>query len=185
MTLRTLFRTLHPLCAIVAALSLLACSKTSSGVASEQISQAVAPPPTPARTSVPVGRFGLACRLYDDSGVKRSGPANYRVLDLGKSGVPSLNNEQSVLIARIEKHIDLKRLWFTFLTRRGAEPHQQLIVFDVATEPNSSAPCAYDPAGYQVLNLPGDFYYESGVQTWPTAFCCDKATPKPWLTKPD
>jgi hypothetical protein len=138
---------------------------------------------TPGLGPVRVGEHGIACRLWSTHGSRGLGPPSYRVQDIGKSGVPTLNHAQLGLINEIERYVKSTTLWFALTPDPDHDADTQFIIFDTATGPGDKAPCSYNPPGYAVLNLPGDFYYESGEAPFPTAFCCEDFPPKrPWIT---
>jgi hypothetical protein len=133
---------------------------------------------TPVWGPVPVGRYGQACHLYASDTI---GPANYRVADLGKPGVPVLDDVQTAMVERIvgDKG-DEPTLWFAFIPdgKAGA----RLIVFDTSGFDDQPRPCTYVPLGYPVLNLRCDCYYESGQDVRLVPGDGEARVPKPWLT---
>jgi hypothetical protein len=138
----------------------------------------------PIDETVPVGAFGRACRLY---GTNELGPANYRVTDLGKPGVPTLSSDQRNIVARIAKHLRTDgTLWFTFAP--NADGSHEFIVFETSGlvgpkyAPEWVPPCIGVPPGYPVLNLPCDCWYESSESRSYHIIPGDRPAPKPWLS---
>ena len=130
---------------------------------------------------VPVGRYGVACRLF---GSQNLSPPIFRVADLNKTGVPRLSEFQQALIERIIHYRgqkELPHLWFAFV----GENRDRFIVFDTAlpTYTNSEPPCVYGVApGYEVLNI-HNAYYESGEKPDITMVMEEvPGTPAPWMS---
>jgi hypothetical protein len=134
--------------------------------------------------AVSVGAFGKACRLYGTNDV---GPANYRIADLGKLGVPTLTSEQLNVVARIVAHLGTnKTLWFTFLPK--GDGSREFVVFETGglegpIYPGTVPPCTDDPPGYPVLSVQCDFWYETAEA--PSLHLIPSEhppTPMPWLS---
>jgi hypothetical protein len=127
---------------------------------------------------VAVGRYGEACHLYASDTI---GPANYRVADIGKPGVPSLDDAQAALVKRIVAvKGDASPLWFAFLP--AGKSGGLFIVFDASGFDDQPRPCTYVPLGYPVLNVRCDCYYESGEEAHLRSGDGLARLPKPWLT---
>jgi hypothetical protein len=146
------------------------------------VTYAVALPPAgvaaPAWGPVSVGRYGQACHLYASDTV---GPPNYRVADIGKAGVPALDDAQTAIVERIrnEKGGD-PALWFAFIP--NGKGGSLFIVFDTSGFEDQPRPCTYVPLGYPVLNLRCECYYESGQEARLMPGDGGMPVPKPWLT---
>lgn len=129
----------------------------------------------PVDWTVHVSQYGVACKLYEKPG--KLGPANYRVSDIGKPGVPALTPSQDALVERIQRYRGpdgerFTHLWFTFFG-------SQLVVFDTAQYPGWVEPCTDQALGYEVLSDPQPTYYESAESDSLTSYMCADA--KPWL----
>lgn len=132
---------------------------------------------TPVWGPVRVGQYGEACHLYSSDSI---GPPNYRVVDIGKPGVPPLDDVQLATIKQIVQYKGDQALWFSFMP--NGKGGQLLIVFDTAGYNDQPTPCIYVPIGYPVLNLRCDCYYESGEEGHLRSGEGEAAIPKPWLT---
>jgi hypothetical protein len=136
---------------------------------------------TPVWGPIAVGRYGQACHLYASDTI---GPVNYRVADIGKSGVPPLDDAQAAMVKRIlDVKGDATSLWFSFITN-PKEGGLEFIVFDASDFDDQPEPCTYAPLGYPVLNLRCDCYYESGEEARLRSGDGEARVPKPWLTPP-
>ena len=131
----------------------------------------------PAWGPIAVGRYGQACHLYASDTI---GPPNYRVADIGKEGVPLLDNAQLAMVKRISDSGFDKSLWFSFIPNGRFGP--LFIVFDASGFDDQPKPCVYVPLGYPILNLRCDCYYESGEDARLMPGDGEARIPKPWLT---
>jgi hypothetical protein len=70
---------------------------------------------TPPATTVHIGKYGVACRIFSSSGPQELGPPSYPTSAIGKSGVPALTSSQDALINQIQRYIHTGTVRFSFL----------------------------------------------------------------------
>jgi hypothetical protein len=111
---------------------------------------------------------GVTCTPWSPRGAPRNTlptPVSYRVSDLGKPGVPVLDEKSRAVLRRIARAHRSRTLRFAYLFAPGkaAGTRQRFIVFD-ATE----GPCA-EGARYRVLNAAVYEYYQPSESPWGVA----------------
>ncbi len=131
---------------------------------------------SPCTQGVAVGRFGIACRLYEAPG--HTGSPSYNVADIGKPGVVELSSRQAKLVQRIYRYVESGTLRFA-VGPFGPSDHRALIVFDAVR-----SPCYLAVPGYRVLNdADGNIYYQPGDANFVYPGDLDvPATPGPWCS---
>ena len=106
----------------------------------------------PCEPVVPVGRYGIACKTFDEPN-RPVLPPSYKVTDIGKPGVILLPESMAALARRIQHFIHSSTLRFTIIG-----PPDDFVVFDA-----SHGPCFGGAPGYLVLNdTSGITYYQPG-----------------------
>jgi hypothetical protein len=131
--------------------------------------------PSPNVGAVPVGRYGLACRTYQEP--HTVGSPSYLVSDIGKPGVPVLEPEDAATLRRVLRYKRSATLRFAYIL--GQPPYsdqRSFALFDPANDP-----CADHPV--RVINSSNKFYSPGEAPGYIGAFPGEGlGTPAPWIT---